>query len=127
MLWLALAALFSLPMPVGVPLPDIRAVFSADDFPEYLERAGGAWIVHTRTTVRPDGTIQSCATELSSGDSKLDAYTCALIVKRAKFLPARWTDGSPVYGVIRVPVVWVVGSVPDEAMLKSISPDLELS
>jgi hypothetical protein len=129
MLWLALAALFSLPVPIGARLPDIRAIFTVDDFPEYLQRAGVSRIVHTRTTIRPDGTIQSCVTELSSGDTKLDAYTCGLIVERARFRPATWTDGSPAYGVIRLPVSWVITNapLPDDAMLESITPDLDIS
>lgn len=129
MLWLALVASFSLPVPVGARLPDVRAIFTVDDFPEYLQRAGQSRTVHTRTTVRPDGTIQGCVTESSSGDAKLDAYTCGLIVKRAKFQPATWTDGSPVFGVIRLPVSWWIADAPlsNEAMLESVSPDLDIS
>lgn len=129
MVWLALAALFSLPVPVGVRLPDVRAIFTVDDFPEYLQLAGQSRIVYTRTTVRPDGTIQGCVTELSSGDAKLDAYTCQLILKRAKFAPAMWPDGSSAYGVIRVPISWLVtnGPLPDDALLKATTPDLEIT
>jgi hypothetical protein len=130
MLWLlALAGQLSLPAPLNLPLPDVRAIFSADDFPAYLQREGTSRTVYTRTTVRPDGTLESCAAEATSGDSKLDAYTCALIVKRAKFLPAKWTDGTPVYGVIRTQVRWFIGNGPpfEEEQLRATVPDLELS
>ena len=126
----ALAAQLSIPTPINTHVPDIRAVFSADDFPDYLVRkTQSIWTVYTKTTVRPDGTIDKCTTETTSGDSQLDAYTCSLIVKRAKLLPARWIDGSAVYGVIRVPVQWSISDFAptEEERLKATIPDLELS
>ena len=124
---LALAAQLSLPVVVGARVPDIRGVFSSDDFPAYVQRAGKPRGVFTRTTVRPDGTIQSCVPEATSGDAKLDAYTCAIIVKRAKFQPATW-DGSPTYGVIRVTAWWVFGPpVSKQASMKAIVADIDLS
>jgi hypothetical protein len=77
-------------------------------------------------TVRPDGTIQACGAEASSGDGKLDTYTCTLIVRRAKFRSAQWVDGSATYGVIRVPVRWTVYS-DDNLKLHPTIPDLDLS
>lgn len=132
MFWIALAAQLGLPAPLGssgISLPDIRAIFRVDDFPANLQRAGVSRAVYTRTTVRPDGATQGCVAEASSDDPVLDAYTCQLIVKRAKFRPATWTDGSPVYGVIRVPVSWVVSYAPpsDTDMLKVTVPDIDLS
>jgi TonB family protein len=126
MIWI-LAAQLSLPLALGVRYSDVRAVFSADDYPAYLQQAGRSGTVFTRTTVRPDASIQNCTAEWSSGDPGLDAYTCAIIVKRAKFAPAKWTDGTPVYGVIRVPVSWVIGPRSEEDMLRATVPDLELS
>ncbi len=109
---------------------DITALFSSDDFPRYLVKAGAdlSKTVLTRTTVRSDGSTDNCTAEVSSGDSLLDAYTCALIVKRAKFHPATWTDGSAVFGVIRVPIHWRIAfaNTPDDP-LKLADPDLELS
>jgi hypothetical protein len=129
MFWIALAAQLSVPVPATGQVPDVRAVFSVDDFPEYLQRAGVSRIVYTRTTVRPDGSIQNCVAEITSGDAKLDAYTCAIIVKRARFLPAKWLDGSATYGVIRVPVSWRIGNGPpsEQEVLRSAVPDLVLS
>jgi TonB family protein len=119
----------SLPVATGRPGTDVRAVFSADDYPDYLLAADLSGTVYTRTTVRPDGTIQDCVAEISSTDPKLDAYTCGIIVKRAKFRPATWTDGTPVYGVIRVPVKWIVvaNDPPSrEESLKATMPDIDL-
>ena len=131
MFWIAFAAQLSsasLPVPLGFPLPDVRAVFSADDMPAYVQIAGINRIVATRTTVRPDGTVQDCTLERGSGDAKLDAYTCAIIVRRAKFQPAKWVDGTPAYGVIRVPVTWAIGGPPSKSEVQEAYPaDMELS
>ena len=120
------AAQLSLPIAIGTRVHDVRAIFSNNDFPEYLIRSAPIWrVVFTRTTVRPDGTTQGCIAEISSGDSELDSYTCHLIVKRAKFQAATWTDGSPAYGVLRMPVAWVAGSSPPPP--RATPPHLELS
>ena len=127
MMWFAALALMS--MPIEKRVTDVRSLFSVNDFPEYLVREGTFRIVYTRTTVGPDGSLQNCTVEATSGDAKLDEYTCALIVKRARFSAARWTDGSPAYGLIRVPVSWIATGAPlsDEEVLKAFLPSLELS
>lgn len=129
MFWLALASQLSLPIPANARIPDVRAVFSYEDFPAYLVAEGVSRTVYTRTTVRADGSTQGCAAEISSGDPKLDAYTCGIIIRRTRFSPAKWTDGTPVYGVIRLPVRWTVGNGPpsDEELLKDSAADVELS
>ena len=129
MFWIAFAAQMSLPVAVGVPYGDVRSVFSSDDMPAYVQLAGTTRIIRTRTTVRSNGAIQGCVVEERSGDAKLDAYTCALILKRAKFRPATWTDGSPLYGVVRTPVVWRISDFPpsEADILGVIVPDMELS
>ena len=131
MLWIAVAAApFSIPLMIGAPGGDIRTVFSNDDFPDYLLRGPAASrTVYARTTVLPDGAIQNCTVDVSSGDRALDSYTCGLILKRAKLRPATWTDGLPAYGVIRQPINWWVGDSPisEVARVKAINPDLDLS
>ena len=120
----ALSAQLSLPTVTNERVHDVRAIFGSDDFPAFLLNEGAtAFVVYTRTTVRPDGTTQGCVAETSSGNAKLDEYTCQLIVRRAKFLPARWDDGSAAYGVIRFPVRWMTRPGPVPTALD----DLDLS
>lgn len=115
--------------PVPRNVPDVRAIFSADDFPQYFVALGVSRNVYTKITVRPDGGIQGCVAEYPSGDPKLDIHTCQLIIRRMKFHPATWADGSPVYGVIRVPISWAINNEPtsEEALLNAVVPDLELT
>jgi hypothetical protein len=128
MLWIVLAAQLSLPVALGLRFPDVRAVFSSDDMPAYVQMEGITRFVPTRTTVGPDGTPQDCTVERSSGDSKLDAYTCSIIMHRAKFQAAKWVDGSPAFGVVRAPVTWAIGQEPPENKVQRAYPaDMDLA
>lgn len=122
MIWMALAAQLSLPIPTNAPFSDIRGLFSPDDMPAYVQLEAINRFVRTRTTVRPDGAAQDCAVERGSGDPKLDAYTCSIIVRRAKLTPGSWLDGSSAYAVVRVPVTWVIGVQPSKDEVERAYP-----
>jgi len=128
MLWIALAAQLSMPLMLGGSAPDVRAIFSPDDMPAYVQIEGINRVVSTRTTVDPSGKPQDCGWERSSGDPKLDAYTCAIILKRAKLERPTWIDGKPTYAVFRIPVTWAIGAPPSEKeMREAHPPDMELT
>jgi hypothetical protein len=128
MFLIALASLFTIPVPRHGPGAVGQDVFSESDFPAAVKVTGIERMVYTRTTVRPDGRVQGCVAEISSGDSSVDRYTCSIITQRAKYVPARWTDGSPAYGVIRFPVRWLLHGPPTAEESANITiPDLELS
>lgn len=129
MLLFALAALSQFVSPVidGQRSGDVRAIFSYEDFPPFLMRSEGSWLVYSRTTVRPDGSIQSCGAEISSGDRRLDDYTCKIIARRAKFRPARWGDGTPVHSVVRLPISWIITDRSPAGLARDLPmPDLEI-
>lgn len=71
-----------------------------------------SWLTPTTTpvgsalTVRPGGSVQSCAISPSSGNAQLDRFTCDLLMRNAQFKPARAADGTPIYGVFRIWTVW---------------------
>jgi hypothetical protein len=52
----------------------------------------------------------------------VDALACQIILKRAKFAPARWSDGSPVPGVYR----WTVSFIQEGDTLDRFS-DIEIN
>jgi hypothetical protein len=118
MFWIALAAEFSAALPINY-----STWWSPDDMPAYVQLEGTTRVVLTRTVLKPDGTLDRCDVERTSGDAKLDAFTCALVVRRGKYTAARWLDGSPVYGVDRIPVTWAI----EGSARPDFPADMELS
>jgi hypothetical protein len=104
MFWIALSAAVS---QLNAPVPQAMW-FSNDDFP-IRQMAGKEFaVVKLRLTIMPDGKLQSCEVEWSTGNQYVDKYTCDLTRRRAQFRPARAEDGTPSYGVLRMPVIWTV-------------------
>ena len=129
MLWIVFAANLAAPIPPADHLPELRSLFTGYDVPDYLLHKGEVDVtVYTRTTIRDDGSVQDCAIEQSSGVTGLDAYTCALILKRAKLAAAKWSDGTPAYAVLRFPITYRVTDMnpPPSGQSRSYIPDLEL-
>jgi hypothetical protein len=123
MLWIAFAASASLSAPVP---KNLGKWFYADDVPPYLIAKGdGLWLVGVRIGVRPDGAIDGCQVEASSGIAQLDAFTCRKILRRAKFVPATAADGKPAFGVFRRSIMWAVSSAPRDTS-DARRPDLQV-
>lgn len=53
-----------------------------------------------------------CDIATSSGSASLDATTCAILMKHARFAPARDPDGVATAGTFTVPVRWVLPQYP---------------
>jgi hypothetical protein len=58
--------------------------------------------------INADGKIIGCRVETASANPKIDALACAIILKRGRFAPAHWMDGTPVPGVYRWPVSFMI-------------------
>ncbi|OYZ14312.1 MAG: hypothetical protein B7Y35_11120 [Sphingomonadales bacterium 28-64-96] len=56
---------------------------------------GESGLVRYRLFVDTSGRVERCAIIASSGHAGLDRDTCALLSRRARFVPARNVDGSP--------------------------------
>lgn len=82
--------------------------FSNSDTPVAELAEKGTLRVLLRLTIPPDGRVHRCEIEQSSGNPRIDQYTCDLTRRRAQFRPARGADGTETYGVYRVPVVWTL-------------------
>jgi hypothetical protein len=79
---------------------NVKTLFTADDVPVALLPLNRVQAVGIALVVGPDGKVRSCNVEETSGNSKLDSYTCTLAARRAKFSP------SPTYFVERTYVYW---------------------
>ncbi|WP_162225084.1 TonB family protein [Erythrobacter sp. SG61-1L] len=56
--------------------------------------------------VSPEGKVTHCTVLQSSGDDRIDAKICDLVVQRAKFRPAGNPEGQPVQGTYSTRLYW---------------------
>lgn len=89
--------------------PPLQSLFTYDDVPVRMLRENVVESVAIALTVQPDGRVQSCLVEKGSGNPKLEAYTCKLATRRAKFRPSTNRQGTPVYRVYRTTINWWIG------------------
>ena len=86
---------------------DLRTLFSADDYPASAQASGAEGTSQASITIGPDGRVASCNIIRSSGNSALDSATCNIIRRRAKFVPARDSNGNATTDTITTPpITW---------------------
>jgi TonB family protein len=98
------AALLTPPEPIN-PV----AWFSDANWQQLLAGKTDHGLVRIRVTVSPAGEGQDCFVEATSGLPKLDSLTCELVMKRARFKPAKWNDDKPAFAIYRRNVLWADG------------------
>ena len=79
-----------------------------DDYPSAALRAEEEGVTGFRLTVGTDGRVSECSVTSSSGSSTLDAATCKLITRRARFTPAKDADGNPVTDTYSNRIRWQI-------------------
>lgn len=86
---------------------DLRTLFSADDYPASAQAAGAEGTAQAQLTIGADGRVQSCNLIRSTGNGALDSATCNILRRRAKFTPARDSNGNNTSDTITTPpIVW---------------------
>ena len=86
---------------------DLRTLFSADDYPAAAQSAGAEGTAQAELTIGPDGRVVGCNLTRSTGNSSLDSATCNILRRRAKFTPARDSNGQPTSDTINTPpITW---------------------
>src|SRR3954470_11169274 len=73
---------------------DLRSLFSGDDYPASAQAAGAEGTVRASLTIGTDGRVVGCNVTQSSGNGALDQATCNILRRRAKFVPARDSNGN---------------------------------
>ena len=105
----AQVALAQNPLAVTHPKPIPLRIIHADDYPFQARRHGWEGTVVADLTISARGTVDKCDVVKSSGYKLLDDTTCSILVKRARFHPARDKDGNAVADVVRTPEIgWKV-------------------
>lgn len=86
---------------------DLRTLFSADDYPASAQAAGAEGTAQATLTIGPQGQVVGCNLTRSTGNGALDSATCNILRRRAKFTPARDSNGQPTTDTITTPpIVW---------------------
>jgi len=86
---------------------DLRTLFSADDYPAAAQAAGAEGTAQAELTIGPDGRVIGCNLTRSTGNSSLDSATCNILRRRAKFTPARDSNGQATTDTVTTPpIVW---------------------
>jgi TonB family protein len=86
---------------------DIRSVFTADDYPRDAIQRNQGGTSQFLLLIDEKGAVAGCHVMRPSGVPVLDAMSCQVIRKRAKFTPARDAEGHSVRSsVITPPIVW---------------------
>lgn len=96
----------------GGPSPSISKAgdelswFSADDYPRESLRRDEQGTVTVRWTIGVDGRVSECHAAQSSGFPRLDAVSCEVLVKRARYYPARNAQGQPIASTRQRRITW---------------------
>lgn len=100
----AVAATPQGPEPAGDP----GTWITYEDYPSVSLRDDQEGTVGFVLLVDPQGVPASCKVTQTSQFEQLDTQTCNLLMRRARFVPARDAQGSPVDGSYRSSVLWVI-------------------
>ncbi|MEA3038236.1 MAG: periplasmic protein TonB [Sphingomonadales bacterium] len=87
---------------------NLGSYVSDADYPAEAIRREEQGVTRFRLTVSPDGRVADCSVTGSSGSSALDAATCRLMKSRARFSPARDSDGKPTTDTVANAIKWVL-------------------
>jgi|GEM_PF-6113982 len=79
-----------------------------EDYPVTLIRAGAQGRVVAVVQISASGQPTGCEIAQSTGYPDLDAHSCAIILQRAQFEPARDEYGDPVASSARAPINWQI-------------------
>ncbi|MDL2339890.1 MAG: energy transducer TonB [Pseudomonadota bacterium] len=73
----------------------VVGLFSDEDYPASAQSAGAEGTAQATLTIGADGRVSGCNLIRSTGNGALDAATCSILRRRAKFTPARDSNGNP--------------------------------
>jgi len=85
---------------------NLPSLFSTDDYPSQALRNEEQGTTGVRLTVGTDGRVSDCQVTSSSGSSSLDATTCSILKRRARYTPAKDQSGQPITGTDSARIRW---------------------
>lgn len=79
-----------------------------NDYPTRAIREEWTGLTRLRLTIGSDGRVAGCEVTSSSGHPELDNVACDRVTRRARFEPARSSDGAAMAGRYETSVRWVL-------------------
>jgi len=89
---------------------NLASYVSDADYPASAQRNEEQGTTGFRLTVGTDGRVTNCEVTSSSGSSTLDAATCNIMRRRARFTPAHDSAGNPTTDTVSSRIRWVLPS-----------------
>ena len=90
----------------ATPRGDKNGWVTTIDYPPSAVRAGVEGRTSFRLDIGIDGKPTACTIISSSGSDELDGTTCRLLMRRARFTPARDEGGNPIASTYANAVTW---------------------
>ena len=90
----------------AVSLQPLQKLFSSDDYPRVALHNDGTGTVQAMLLISEAGRIASCMVTETSGHASLDAQTCLILARRARFDPAIGLDGKPAKSATTARIHW---------------------
>jgi protein TonB len=87
---------------------NLASYVSDEDYPSTAARNEEEGTTRFRLGVGPDGRVTECTVTASSGSAALDSATCRLMKSRARFTPARDSDGRQTSDSVSSAIRWVL-------------------
>lgn len=84
----------------------LAALFSSEDFPGIALRHDGTGLVQVMLLINEAGRIASCMVTETSGLASLDAQSCIILTRRARFAPAIGVDGKAAKSGVLTRIRW---------------------
>ena len=109
--------------PAEVRHMDISSV----DYPADALLRGQQARVGVEVTVTPDGKPETCRLTRLSGVESLDLKTCQVVLRQARYDPARDGEGRPVHGQLSTSFAWTLGGVFGKLAELPVLPDYTMT
>ncbi len=81
---------------------------STDDYPPSALRNNEAGTVSFKLDIGADGRVTNCSVTNSSGFADLDQTACRLLIRRARFTPAKDTAGNGIPATYSSRFTWQI-------------------
>lgn len=85
---------------------NLQGLFSGDDYPQDALRNEETGRVTVRLTIGVTGRVDNCSVISSSGSRSLDGATCRILTSRARFTPAKLSNGQATTDTYTQTIVW---------------------